>query len=151
MSLSYMNIADPATYVKDEAQRLFDELLNDINSEFYSLNISKITFVEGIIDLENRVEFQYQQNVQKINAEANMFSKEILIEIQRELKNLLLNYLNTEKKFFVGGARTGGEMPAPRIDSTTKYSYPVATDISFQNTESFDDLINKRLTSNTKP
>ena len=150
MSLSYMNIADPATYVKDEAQRLFDELLNDINSEFYGLNISKITFVEGINDLENRVEFQYQQNVQKINAESNMFSKEILMEIQRELKNLLLNYLNTEKKFFVGGARTGGEMPAPRIDSTTKYSYPVATDISFQNTESFDDLINNLIDELTR-
>ena len=98
MSLSYMNIADPATYIQDEAQRLFDELLKDMNSEFSSAAIARIFYIEGIIDLEQKVENQYIQNIENINKNANMFSKSILIGIQDEFRRKMLRYLNDQKK-----------------------------------------------------
>ena len=87
-----MNIADPATYIQDEAQRLFDELLKDMNSEFSSAAIARIFYIEGIIDLEQKVENQYIQNIENINKNANMFSKSILIGIQDEFRRKMLRY-----------------------------------------------------------
>lgn len=140
-----MNIADPVAYAKDEARRLFDEILNDTNSEFSSMSVTKILFIDGIIDLEKKVEIYHQENLKKIKDNPNMFAKDILLETQRELRLLLLDYLNQQKKFFIGGARTGGPMPSVPSQSNPSrlnYSYPIAINTSFQTTESFDDLIN---------
>ena len=89
MSISYMNIADPATYIQDEAQRLFDEILNNANSEFSTLSISGILVIDGILDLEQKLENQYNQTINSINQSANMFSKPILIGIQDQFKRLM--------------------------------------------------------------
>ena len=142
MSISYMNIADPATYIRDEAQRLFDEILNDTNSEFSALSISRIFYIEGILDLEQKLENQYRRNVDSINQNANMFSKPILLGIQDEFKRLMSKYLNDQKKFFVGGGRVGdpGTTGFPQPE-TVNYTYPIFTNTSFSTVESFDELI----------
>ena len=151
MSLSYMNIADPATYIQDEAQRLFDELLKDMNSEFSSAAIARIFYIEGIIDLEQKVENQYRQNIENINKNANMFSKSILIGIQDEFRRKMLRYLNDQKKFFVGGGRVGD--PSTNVFSQPKnvnYTYPSVSNTSFGTVESFDDLIDNLINELTQ-
>ena len=142
MSLSYMNIADPETYVQDESQRLFDELLNNVNSEFSGASIARIFYIEGIIDLEQKIENQYRQNIEQINKNANMFSKDILIAIQDEFRRKMLKYLNDQKKFFVGGGRVGDPGPTgfPK-PKDMNYSYPTVSNTSFGSVESFDQLI----------
>lgn len=136
-----MNIADPATYVEDEAQRLFDEIINDTNSEFSATSIATIFFIEGILDLEQKVNNQHKLNVEKIQREANMFSREILIAIQDEFRRKMLKYLNDQKKFFVGGGRVGDPSPGGFPKPKNYHTYPVSSNTSFSTTESFDDFI----------
>jgi len=152
MSISYMNIADPATYIQDEAQRLFDEILNNTNSEFSTLSISRILVIDGILDLEQKLENQYNQTIDSINQSANVFSKPILIGIQDQFKRLMSKYLNEQKKFFVGGGRTGG----PNITgftqpkTTNSYTYPVFSNTAFNTVESFDELIDNLISELTE-
>jgi hypothetical protein len=145
-----MNIADPQTYIEDEAERLFDELLNDINSEFSASAISQIFFIEGILDLEKKIEEQYKKNVELINLQSNMFSRDILIAIQSLLKQKYLKYLSDQKKFFVGGGRVGDPSGGVFRPIPNRYSFPVASTTSFPSVESFDDLIDNMINELTE-
>lgn len=145
-----MNIADPETYVQDESQRLFDQLLNDVNSEFSAASISRILLIDGILELEKKVNNQYNLNVEQINKNANMFSKDILIAIQDMFRRKMLKYLNDQKRFFIGGGRVGDPnitgFPVPK----NYHAYPSPQTTSFPSVESFDELIDNMIVELTE-
>ena len=145
MSISYMNIADPQNYANDEAERLFNELLNDVNSEFSSISISKIFFIEGILDLEKKINERYQKNVELINLNSNIFSRDILITIEELVKRKYLTYLSKEKKFFVGGGRVGDPTSGVFKPVLVRHTYPAISKTSFPSVESFDELIDNMI------